>query len=329
MSFLGPQNFMQDPHNEKIPVGISSCLLGERVRYNGGHKYHSFCAEQLHLYFDFKPFCPEVAIGLGVPRETIHLVADKDGSVRAVGTANSNMDVTDRLREFAESIADQAKTLRGYIFMNKSPSCGLVSANVYSNDGKTVVKGSGVFAERLRNLFPLLPVEEAVHLDDLYVRENFISRVFLYDRWIKEVMENPSAKNLIEFHSRQKYLVMSYGQALYRQAGAIISGANRKNLQNVMGRYIEVLMQGTVRPPTRKGHVNALHHVAGYLRDSLSGELRQNLAEVIEQYRIGQVALAVPINLLLQYLETSTNAYIKQQTYLRPYPVQLRLREEI
>ncbi len=313
---------------QKIAVGISSCLLGEQVRYNGGHKHNHYCTATLAKYFAFKPFCPEVAIGMGVPRQTIRLVVE-EANARAIGTQDSALDVTDRLLGYADKVAEGGEVLCGYILMNDSPSCGLYSTKVYSDKGAPVGKGAGLFAGRLRAHFPLLPMEEAGRLNDPALRENFIARVFLYERWRREVASEPSAHKLVDFHSRHKYFFMSYGQKLYRETGAMVARAGGDDLLQLLVNYIDAVMRGTFMPSTRKGHVNVLSHMVGYLRKTVPGEIRQDLAQAIEEYRIGQVPLAVPMKLMQHYLENYGSAYIRQQVYLNPYPFELGLRNHI
>lgn len=312
----------------KISVGISSCLLGEEVRYNGGHKHDNYCTAVLARYFEFKPFCPEVAVGLGIPRQTIRLVGEP-GAVRVLGTQDSTLDVTDRLSSYAESVADSVSDLRGYIFMKDSPSCGLYSAKVYSKKGAPVGKSAGIYSGRLRERFPLLPMEESGRLNDPELRENFIARVFLYDRWLHDVAAEPSAQKLVAFHSRHKYFVMSYGQKLYRETGALVARAGCGELQQLLSDYIQKIMLGTAKPTTRKGHVNVLLHMVGYLRKTVPGGIRQDLIKAIEEYRTGQVPLAVPMKLMQHYLDNYASDYIKQQTYLSPHPFELGLRNTI
>jgi uncharacterized protein YbgA (DUF1722 family)/uncharacterized protein YbbK (DUF523 family) len=313
---------------EKIVVGISSCLLGEMVRYNGGHKHSTYCTDVLAEYFAFQSFCPEVAIGMGVPRETIRLVGEA-GNVRARGVQNPALDVTDRLLGYADKVGAEIQTLCGYILMHDSPSCGLYSTKVYNDKGAPVGKGAGLYAGRLRARFPLLPMEEAGRLNDPVLRENFIARVFLYERWRRQVANDPSARNLVDFHSRHKYFFMAYGQKLYRETGAMVAKAGGDDLPQLLANYIATVMRATLTPPTRKGHVNVLAHMLGYLRKTVAGGIRQELVQAIEEYRVGQVPLAVPMKLMQHYLENYGNAYIRQQIYLNPYPYELGLRNHI
>lgn len=311
-----------------ITLGISACLLGQAVRYNGGHKHSEFCTQVLGRYFSFIPFCPEVAIGMGVPRQTIRLVGDLE-SVRALGTADPGLDVTRPLTEYADTLEPQVASLRGYIFMKDSPSCGLYSAKVYSTKGAPLGKRAGLFAERLRVHFPLLPMEESGRLNDPALRENFVARVYVYDRWLRQIQSGMTPHKLVAFHTQHKYFSMSFSQKLYKELGALVANAGVGDIQNLAHDYITRLMKGTQKPPTHKGHVNVLYHMVGYLREVVPGGIRQDLTRAIEEYRLRQVPLSVPMKLMQHYLDNYAGDYIRQQTYLKPYPYELGLRNQI
>lgn len=312
----------------KIPVGISSCLLGDSVRYNGGHKHSKYCTEKLSKYFDFHSFCPEMAIGLGVPREPIRLVGEWVNP-RVVGTKDETIDVTEDLRAYANEVLNTAGNLRGYIFMKDSPSCGLFSTKVYKNGGVHQKKRAGLYADEIVKALPNLPVEEEGRLNDALLRENFIARVFLYHDWHESVMSDPTPASLVAFHSRQKYRAMSYSQSLYKELGHLVAGAGAGDFPNLCDRYISAFMQGTKKPASRKGHVNVLYHLVGYLKETVPGGLRQELTVAIEDYRKGSIALAVPMRLLQHYLENYASDYIKSQSYLNPHPYELGLRNAV
>lgn len=314
--------------SHKIPMGISSCLLGEAVRYNGGHKHSHFCTDDLSEFVEFTAYCPEVAIGLGVPREPIRLVGDFERP-RVVGTVHRDMDVTDKLTQYALAVADNAAELCGYIFMKDSPSCGLFSAKVYTEKGVHPKKTAGVFSKVLRERFPLMPMEEAGRLNDARLRENFIARAYVYFHWRTEMADDPAAAKLVAFHSRHKYFAMSYSQVLYKTLGQIVAAAGTGNIQTRTNDYIHALMTGTQRPPTKKGHANVLFHLVGYLREAVPGGVRQDLTAAIEDYRNNIVPLAVPMKLMTHYIENYASDYIKSQTYLNPYPYKLGLRNAI
>lgn len=311
-----------------IPVGISSCLLGQQVRYNGGHKHDEFCTQVLGRYFQFTPYCPEVAIGMGIPREPIRLVGDLE-EARALGTVHPEMDFTEPLLGYADSVRPGMDILRGYIFMKDSPSCGLYSTKIYGAKGGVALgKRAGLFAGRLQMHFPLLPMEESGRLHDPALRENFIARVYVYDRWMRQA-PGMTPHKLVEFHSQHKYFVMSFSQKLYRELGALVAKAGLGDSEQLAQDYIARLMTGTRKPPTHKGHVNVLYHMVGYLRKTVPGGIRQDLARAIEEYRLRQVPLAVPLKLMQHYLDNYASDYIRRQTYLNPYPYELGLRNLI
>ncbi|GGB80422.1 hypothetical protein GCM10011352_02660 [Marinobacterium zhoushanense] len=314
---------------QKIPVGISSCLLGEQVRYNGGHKRSRYCLEVLADCFSYRPYCPEVAIGLGVPREPIRLVAEGDDQPRALGTVDATVDVTDRLLEYGRQIGESSTELRGYILMKGSPSCGMERVKVYHPNGMPNTAGTGIFVRALCEANPELPVEEEARLNDPVLRDNFIARVFAYDDWKRSVEADPSYHNLIQFHSRQKYLLMAHHYQGYRELGRYLAEAHQLPLQQAMQQYIQNFMQHMAHRASRKTHTNVLMHLLGYMKKSLDPDCKQELLEGIEQYRLGQVPLVVPLALLKHYLKRYGSEYVCEQTYLNPYPHELGLRNFI
>ncbi|MBT00695.1 MAG: hypothetical protein CMI01_18805 [Oceanospirillaceae bacterium] len=313
----------------KIPVGISSCLLGEHVRYNGGHKRSRYCLDVLADCFDFEPFCPEMAIGLGVPREPIRLVGEADQTPRALGTVDSSIDVTEPLLAAGERIARERDHLRGYILMKGSPSCGMERVKVYHPNGMPNTSDSGVFVRALRAANPVLPVEEEARLNDAVLRDNFIARVFAYDDWKTSVEVEPSYHNLIQFHSRQKYLLMAHHYQGYRSLGRFLAQAHEMPLEQAMAEYIQAFMGHMTHRATRKTHTNVLMHMLGYLKKAIDTDCKQEMLESIDQYRLGQVPLVVPLALLKHYLKRYGSEYICEQTYLNPYPHELGLRNYI
>lgn len=312
----------------KIPVGISSCLLGQEVRYNGGHKQSRFCLNHLSRVFEFHPFCPEVAIGLGVPREAIRMVGDID-TPRVVGTVTKELDVTEPLAEYGVEVAKRNQHLCGYILMKSSPSCGLFSAKVYKNDHPQPGKHAGMFARSLKKELPLLPMEEEGRLNDPRLRENFIARVFAYADWRRSVDAEPTAAKLVAFHSRYKYLVMSHSQAAYKRLGQIVAKAGVGKIEDNVAEYIEQFMQCITRLASRKGHANTMYHLLGYLKQDVEGAERQSIVKSIEDYREGVVNLAVPMALLSHYLKINGSDYVKSQAYLEPHAYDLGLRNAI
>lgn len=314
-------------HQEKIPVGISSCLLGDPVRYNGGHKRHSYIEQTLGQYFEFRPFCPEVEIGLGVPRRPIRLVR-REGEIACVDTGDESLDYTRRL----DSCADQQKPwhagLCGYILKRGSPSCGMERVKVYKG-GQPFPDGRGIYAARLMANFPDLPVEEEGRLGDPVLRENFIQRVYVLHHWKALRSEGLTVAGLVDFHARHKLVLMSHCQQTYRELEPLVAGAARDNLEQVAEEYIGCLLQALKKPARRGDHVNVLQHVQGCLTEHLDADDRAELSEAIESYNKGQVPLIVPITLLRHHLRLHPDDYILRSWYMQPYPEVMSLQNGI
>ncbi|MGM0536210.1 MAG: YbgA family protein [Pseudomonadota bacterium] len=319
----------QAASSEGIPVGISACLMGEQVRYNGGHKRSRFCLEVLQERFAFESFCPELEAGLGVPRDPIRLVGLQGEAPRVQGTRDPSLDVTERLVEVSADFAARHRHLRGFILMKGSPSCGLERVKVYHPNGMPSHADSGVFVSTLRRHFPELPLEEEARMNDPVLRENFITRVYAFDDWKRRVEAAPSYHALLQFHSRQKYLLMAHHVEAYRELGRYLAESSKVALEESMAHYLQRFMAALSRPATRKTHTNALMHVLGYLKEAVDGETRQDLLAAIEDYRLGRVHLVVPIRLLNHYVKRHGSDYIREQTYLDPHPYELGLRNTI
>ncbi|MEI6145539.1 MAG: DUF1722 domain-containing protein [Methylococcales bacterium] len=306
---------------KKIPVGISSCLIGQNVRFDGGHKRDAYITGSLAEFFEFHPFCPEVEIGLGTPRPTIHLI--KAGmTVRCVGVKDPEMDVTDRLRDHAEKLKHLHANLCGYILKKGSPSCGMERVKVYETH-QSHKDGVGIYAQEMMRLNPLLPVEEEGRMGDAGLRENFIQRVYVYYRW-KEMLETgltPSA--LTQFHARHKLIIMSHND--YRDMGQLLAGVTKTNIEQIAEQYISQLMITLKKVASRKNHVNVLQHIQGYLKKDLAPDDKAELCEIIERYRNGYIPLIVPITLLKHHFRKSPDPYIEDSYYMSPYPQELRL----
>lgn len=309
--------------DKKIPVGISSCLLGERVRFDGGHKKSSYITDTLGQYFEYHPFCPEMAIGMGVPRETIRLVA-KDEGVRVVGTKNVDMDVTDALVQEGHAQRHWHQHMFGYIVKKDSPSCGMERVKVYKKDSPQR-SGIGLYTRTLMENFPNLPVEEEGRLGDAVLRENFVHRVFIYQRWHQMLDEELSWKALTDFHARHKYILYSHDQVAARALGNALSNAHRLDIHDYANSYLSSLMAILKKPASRKNHVNVMQHIQGYLKQELDKDDKQELVESIESYRLGRLPLIVPVTLLNHYFRKHPNDYISNSYYLNPHPKELML----
>src|SRR5690606_9364868 len=298
---------------DPIKIGISACLLGKPVRYNGGHKASQLCLEVLARHFEFVPLCPEQAIGLGVPREPIRLVGDPQ-SPRAVGTVTPELDVTDALSAYGRNAAKQLHDISGYILMQKSPSCGMERVKVYQDNGHPVDGGGrGLFAAALMRARPDLPVEEDGRLNDPVLRENFITRVFAYSEWQRLQRNGLTRHALIAFHARYKYQLMASCREQYRALGREVARSATVPLEIFAPRYFSQLMAALKQPASRGSHTNVLQHLSGYLKRVLSQEEKQELQHLIQQYRKGIVPLVVPMTMIKHHFRRHPDIYIERQ----------------
>jgi len=312
-----------------LRVGISSCLLGQEVRFDGGHKRDPFINQVLSQYFEFVPFCPEVEIGLGVPRDPIRLER-RDGEVRVVGVRQPDLDVTAALGDLGHGVAAGNRDLSGYILKSKSPSCGMERVKVYdAASGIPAAGGVGEFARVLMEQWPELPVEEEGRLNDPVLRENFIERVFTYRRWQDLVAAGLTAARIVDFHTRHKLLIMAHSQQAYRELGRMVAACGDEDPTSFGARYIDFLMAALRQRASRRNHANVLKHVQGFLKEHIDAQDKQELNEVIETYRIGRVPLVVPITLLNHHFRRHPDEYMQRQYYLNPHPPELMLRNLI
>lgn len=313
---------------EKIKMGISTCLLGENVRYNGGHQLDRYLTDTLGKYFSYVPVCPEVEYGLPVPREAMRLVG-KPENARLV-TIKTGTDHTEGMLRWAEKRIDELEKedLSGFIFKAKSPSSGMQAVKVYGPSGMPVHKGVGIFAGAFMRRFPLLPVEEDGRLHDPALRENFIERVFAYKRWQKLLKQGRSVRHLIDFHTDHKLLMMSHSPKHYTALGRLVAAA-KDHKGDLFAEYIRTLMEGLRLIATAKKHTNVLHHIMGYFKKQLTADEKQELLEIIDRYHRQLVPLIVPITLILHYVRKYGEPYLERQHYLQPHPMELMLRNHV
>ncbi len=311
-----------------IRVGISACLMGEEVRFDGGHKHDSYVTGTLGRYFEFVPFCPEVAVGLGTPRPPIRLV-HHEGGVRARGVKDPTIDPTEDLIAYGRSVAEQAAGFAGFILKRASPSCGMERVKVYRENGHPTHDGSGLFAAALMAELPLLPVEEEGRLGDPVLRENFIERVFLFNRWQRVVAEGLTPKALVRFHTAHKLMLMAHSQEAYRELGRLVAAAGSRPLDELADQYISSLMVAFRKKVSRGQHLNVLLHLMGYLKDHLDPGDKAELLDAFETYRAGRLPLIVPITLLRHHFRRHPDPYVESQFYLMPHPDELMLRNTI
>lgn len=312
-----------------IKIGVSTCLLGENVRYDGGHKLDRFLTGTLAQYVEYVPVCPEVECGFDTPREALRLVGDP-ASPRLM-TSKSAKDYTERMVNWANNRVSELENegLCGFIFKSNSPSSGMERVKVYNEKGMPVKKGTGVFARIFMEHFPLIPVEDEGRLHDPKLRENFIEQIFTLKRWREVLAEKWSVGHLVEFHTRSKLLILSHSLKHYRIMGKLVAGGKGVPIKKLYSEYEIFLMEALKLKTTRKKNINVLHHLMGYFKKQLAGDEKQELLEIIEQYCEGYVPLIVPITLVNHYVRKYNQPYLSKQTYLKPHPIDLQLRNHV
>jgi uncharacterized protein YbgA (DUF1722 family)/uncharacterized protein YbbK (DUF523 family) len=314
---------------EKIRLGISTCLLGENVRYDGGHKLDRFLTETLGQYVEYVPVCPAVECGLGTPREALRLVGNPEAP-RLV-TTHTKQDLTDRMTQWAQKRVDELEKegLYGFIFKSDSPSSGMERVKVYSEQGMPVKKGIGMFARVFMGHFPLLPVEEEGRLHDPVLRENFIERIFTLKRWRETLAQKESRGSLVDFHTRHKLLILSHSPRHYQIMGKWVAQDKTIPLKDLYQQYQIFLMEALLFKTTPKKNSNVLQHMMGYFKEQLSSDEKQELLEVIDSYRQEYIPLVVPVTLIGHYVRKYDQPYLKEQVYLNPHPMELQLRNHV
>jgi uncharacterized protein YbgA (DUF1722 family)/uncharacterized protein YbbK (DUF523 family) len=312
-----------------IRVGVSSCLLGRKVRYDGGHKRDRFLTDVLGRYVEWVPVCPELEVGMGVPRESVRLV--RRGAELRLVAERSGTDHTEAMLRFARRRLRELERLDlcGYVLKKDSPSCGMERVRVYPADGAPVRTGRGLFAGALMRRFGALPVEEEGRLHDARLRENFVERVFAYRR-LRSLFESRwTLGGLVAFHAAHKLQLLSHSPGHHRALGRLVAGAKRTPRAELARRYAEGFMTALARPATPRRHVNVLQHVLGHFRAGLDPTGRAEILELIEDYRAGLVPLVVPLTLVRHHVRRLGLAYLAGQVYLDPHPKEMMLRNHV
>ncbi len=311
-----------------IKVGVSSCLLGEKVRYDGGHKHDHFITDTLGNFFHFVPVCPEVGCGLPVPREAMRLEGDPDNPTLI--TNKTRIDLTYQMLSYCRTKVEELEKedLCGFIFKKDSPSSGLFRVKVY-NKGVPAKTGRGLFADALVRHYPLLPVEEEGRLYDMNIRENFIERVFAFRRLKDFLAGKATLGELVEFHTVHKLQIMAQSPQLYREMGKLVAAGKGTDRQILLGRYRELFMRALAPHATAKKNTDVLMHIMGYFKKELTQGEKAELLEVIKQYHDRLIPLIVPVTLLRHYVGKYDQPYLKKQLYLNPHPMELMLRNHV
>ncbi|MHB8883282.1 MAG: YbgA family protein [Thermodesulfovibrionales bacterium] len=314
---------------EKIRLGISSCLLGEKVRYDGGHKLDHFLKDTLGQFVDWVPVCPEVEAGLPIPREAMRLTGSPE-QPRLV-TRKTGLDHTGLMQAWSRGrLKDlEREDLCGFIFKSRSPSSGMKGVKVYDAVGTPHASGVGIFARAFMEHFPLIPVEDEGRLNDPSLRDNFIERVFVFNRGRVFLQGKSGLHDLVEFHAAHKLLLLAHSPRHYTEMGRLVAGAIKLRPEALHTEYFRMLMEGMTLLATVRKNTNVLQHIAGYFKKRLSADERQELVAVIGDYHKGLVPLIVPVVLLRHYVRKYDDPYLKRQHYLAPHPAELMLRNHV
>jgi uncharacterized protein YbgA (DUF1722 family)/uncharacterized protein YbbK (DUF523 family) len=320
-----------EPHGgPTIRLGISTCLLGQQVRYDGGHQLDRYLVDTLGRYVEWVPVCPEVEVGLPTPREAMRLVGDPEAP-RLIAP-KSGLDHTDRMLAWAHQRATELadEGLHGFVFKKNSPSSGLYRVRVYDEHGIPQRVGTGIFAGEMRRRFPLLPMEEDGRLHDARLRENFIERFFTYQRWTTLLKETPTPGDVVAFHTAHKLTMMAHSPSHYQKMGRLVARAGSTDWEELVAEYSCMLMEGLEILATIGRHTNVLQHLMGYLKRALGSADKAEVMALIEDYRQGLVPLIVPLTLLKHHLRRpSVPEWVHKQVYLNPYPKELMLRNHV
>lgn len=320
-------NLLKDMTPDDKPlVGISACLLGEAVRYDGSSKLDHYLRDVLGNCVEFVPVCPEAESGMGVPREAMRLV--KTGKTVRLITTNTEVDQTAKLTGWMHGKLSALNNLPlcGYVLKARSPSCGPGKVRVYNRDGGTGKNGTGLFARGLTEQFPFLPVEDEGSLNDSPRRENFIERIFAMHRWHVNDNGRRSLKKLMEFHARHKYQLMAHCPKTLTMLGTFLAGSRQSPINKTYNKYFENFITALSKRATVRKNTNVLQHIMGYFKKEMSGDEKAELAAIIKSYNNDQLPLIIPITLLNLYVRKYNSPYLEQQYYLNPHPLELKLR---
>jgi len=314
---------------EPIRIGVSSCLLGSGVRFDGGHKRDAFLTETFGRFVEWVPVCPEVELGLGVPRKTLHL--ERDGDELRLVENGTDRDLTAAMRRFAARRSRELgeQDLCGYVLKSRSPSCGMERVKVRDARGGPAPGGRGIFAAGLIDAFPELPVEEEGRLCDPVLRENWVERVFAYRRLRALFAGRWTPGRVVAFHTAHKLQLMAHSPEAYRALGRLVADVRKLSRAGFRERYAREFMRALALRASRGRNANVLQHMAGYLRDGLDAADRAELSLAIHDYRSGLLPLVVPITLVRHHVRRQATAYLQDQVYLEPHPKELMLRNHV
>ncbi len=315
-----------EKNGAKPRLGISACLLGGAVRYNGGHCRDRYILMELSKFFDWMSVCPEVEMGMSVPRETIRLTAGEHGP-KLVGN-KSGVDYSGQMARWSEhklAVLDAMK-LHGFILKKGSPSCGMERVPIYGRKGQPTAKGSGLFAAALRDRFPLMPLEEEGRLNDKRLRETFIESVYAYKRWRDLAESDPKPGALVRFHTEHKYQLLAHDEGIFRELGRLTAESGARPMDELLDEYGRLFMTAMRKPTGQKAHANVMYHLMGFLKHDLEGDDKRELTGLIESFRNNRHPVNVPLTMLKHYFRKFPNEWVQVQRYLAPYPNEFNMR---
>lgn len=327
---IRPENADAAAGDPDLRLGISACLMGHEVRFDTGHKRDRFLTDTLGRYVTFHPVCPEIEVGMGTPRETLRLVGEKENP--RIITRKTQLDHTDSMQRWSREKLEEIESwnLHGFVLKRGSPSCGLFRVKVYNDTGMPHPDGTGIFARELVRHFPLFPVEEEGRLHDPPLRENFVERVFAYERWTRLLNENPTPAGLVAFHASQKMTLLSHSPRHYQELGRLVADAGKLPWQDLTDRYSRKLADGLQVLASPGKHTNVMQHLMGFLKDLLKPDDKSELLTQIDDYQKGLIPLVVPLTLLKHHLRRNDlSSWVEEQVYLNPYPKELMLRNHV
>lgn len=314
-----------------MKLGISSCLLGTNCRYDGGHSRDRFVTDMLSDYFEFVPYCPEKMI-FATPREAIRLVRTEDDEIR-VRTSTQNVDVTSKLVDISKQLSNQIQDdeLCGFILKSKSPTCGLERVKVYASKKNAMSEknGVGVFAKELKEKYPLLPLEEEGRLADAWLRENFLMQIFSYKNIFEFLKTNPSAKDLVEFHTSYKYMIYAKSHQSYKELGKIVANHDKRDIKIVLEDYKHAFLKAISLKGSISNTYNVLLHLYGYFKKEISKDEKIEILDTLEEFKNELIPLIAAVKVLNLYIKRFDIEYLKIQKFLNPYPKELALRSKI
>lgn len=313
-----------------MKLGISSCLLGTNCRYDGGHSRDRFITDMLGDYFEFVPYCPEKMV-FTTPREAIRLVRTED-DIR-VKTSTGDVDVTDKLVDISKDLANQIQNddLCGFILKSKSPTCGLERVKVYASKKNAMSEknGVGVFAKELKDKYPLLPLEEEGRLGDAWLRENFLMQIFSYKNIFEFLKTNPSAKDLVEFHTSYKYMIYAKSHQSYKELGQIVANHDKRDIKIVLEDYKHAFLNAISLKGSLSNTYNVLLHLYGYFKKDITKDEKTEILDTLEEFKTGLIPLIAVVKVLNLYIKRFDIEYLKMQKFLNPYPKELALRSKV